>query len=253
MVQFADRKDRAEDPAITALADAMIHLGGEEREALNQLRVVHRFVGKGRSLIREGEPVTLIRVLCKGWALRFNTLEQSRRQILDFALPGDIVGVHLDGLGNSTCDVCAATACDVGEVDVSAFDRLAYRNRGIALGLTKYLTRQLTQANDQVVRLGRMTAYERICSFLLDIHTRQKHSADVNGAVDFPITQTVVADLLGLSVVHLNRQVMRLRREGLVTLSRKKLVIHDVQTLANLASYRDRRFAVRPATFLAAE
>ncbi len=244
---------RVEDPAITALAASMAQLRTEEREGLNHLRVVHRFVGKGRALIREGEPVTLVRVLCKGWAMRCRTLDGSRRQILDFALPGDIVGVHLDGLGSSICDVVAATACEVGEVDVSALDRVAFHNRGVAAGLLKYLSRQLTQANDQMLRLGRMTAYERVCSFLLDIYARQKESADVNGAVDFPITQTVVADLLGLSVVHLNRQVMQLRREGLVTLSRRKLIIHDEQALAAIANYRDRRFAVRPATFLAAE
>lgn len=253
MAQLAERIDSTEDPAITALATGMSHLTPEEREALGNLRVVHRFVGKGRALIREGETVTLVRILCKGWAMRCRTLDDTRRQILDFALPGDIVGVHLDGLGNSICDVVAATACEVGEIDVSALDRVAYRNRGVAFGLTKYISRQLTQANDQVLRLGRMTAYERICSFLLDIYARQRHLADANGAVDFPITQTVVADLLGLSVVHLNRQVMRLRREGLVTLSRRKLLIHDEQTLSELANYRDRRFAVRPATFLAAE
>ncbi len=245
--------NQAEDPAITALAAAMAHLDPEERQALGNLRVVHRFVGKARALIREDEPVTLVRVLCKGWAMRCRTLDDTRRQILDFALPGDIVGVHLDGLGHSICDVVAATPCDVGEVDLSALDRVAHRNRGVAFGMTKYISRQLTQANDQVLRLGRMTAYERICSFLLDIYARQRHLADAKGAVDFPITQTVVADLLGLSVVHLNRQVMRLRREGLVTLSRRQLVIHDEQTLAGLANYRDRRFTPRPATVLAAE
>lgn len=253
MAEPMTQSGRAEDPAITALAAAMVQLGAEEREALNHLRVVHRFVGKGRALIREGEPVTLVRILCKGWAMRCRTLDETRRQILDFALPGDIVGVHLDAGGSSICDVVAATACEVGEIDVSALDRVASHNRGVSTGLLSYLSRQLTQASDQVLRLGRMTAYERVCSFFLEIYTRQKHTADLNGAVDFPITQTVVADLLGLSVVHLNRQVMQLRREGLVSLSRRQLIIHDVPALAEIASYRDRGFAVRQPTVLAAE
>ena len=98
-----------------------------------------------------------------------------------------------------------------------------------------------------------MTAYERVCNLFLDIYSRQRQSARIDGTVDFPITQTIVADLLGLSVVHVNRQVMRLRREGLVSLSRRQLTIHDEHKLRQVARFRDRRFGPQPANFIAAE
>jgi len=98
---------------------------------------------------------------------------------------------------------------------------------------------ELAHTNEQVVRLGRMTAYERVCSFLLDIYERQEPTGADMGTVDFPITQTVVSDALGLSVVHVNRQVMQLRREGLVTLNRRQLTVHDANALARACGRMD--------------
>lgn len=253
MTEHFRETSRFEDPAISALGDGMSGLADGDREALRHLKVVHRFVGRGRALLYEGEAVTQIRVLCKGWAMRSQRLDNDRRQIVDFAIPGDIVGLHVDGAGASVSDVLALTPCEVGEIPLAALERVAYHNRGVATGVHKYVQRQLTQAHDQLLRLGRMTAYERVCSLLLDIYQRQRHSAIVDGRVDFPITQTVLADLLGLSVVHVNRQIMKLRREGLVTLDRSQLTLHDEDRLAKVARFRDRGFVPRPAMFTAAE
>lgn len=253
MTQQFREGTRFEDSAISALGAGMHHLSEDDREALRHLNVVHRFVGRGRPLILEGERVTHLRILIKGWAMRSQLLDSERRQIIDFALPGDVVGLHQDGAGASICDVTAVTPCEVGEIEVAAMNRVSVRNRGVASGLNEYLSRQLTQAHDQILRVGRMTAYERVCSFLLDIYSRQRHTAMMEGRVDFPVTQTVVADMLGLSVVHVNRQIMQLRREGLVTLDRRSLTIHDERRLAAVAGFRDRRYIAPPSIFMAAE
>ncbi len=253
MNENLQRASKFEDPAIAVLCAGMPQLSEDEREALRHINVVHRFLGRGHALLEECADVTHVRVLCKGWAMRCRWLDGERRQVLDFVLPGDLVGLHLDGLGTSICDVISLTACEVGEIDAAELDRVAFRHRGVASGLNRTLSRQLTQANDQILRLGRMTAYEQVCSILLDIHARQRMTASIDRSVDFPITQTVVADMLGLSVVHVNRQVMRLRREGLVTLNRRRLIIHDEKRLAEVARYQDRRYTRRPAVFMAAE
>lgn len=253
MTQQIRERTRFEDPAISILGGGMRHLSEEDREAMRHINVVHRFVGRGRPLVREGDRVTHVRVIIKGWAMRSQSLDIARRQIMDFALPGDLVGLHQDGAGASICDVTALTPCEIGEIELTALNRVSRQNRGVASGLHEYLARQLTQAHDQILRLGRMTAYERVCSILLDIYSRQRHSVIMEGRVDFPITQTVVADMLGLSVVHVNRQVMLLRREGLVTLDRRTLIIHDERRLAEVARFRDRRYLAPPSIYMAAE
>lgn len=244
----------AEEHAISLLAARMQGLSADDWEHLRELPVLHRFVGRGRSILDDGGHVASIRVLCKGWAIRVLELDDERRQILDFVLPGDVIGLHVDGAQVSTGHVIAHTPCELGEIELHELDRLVEENSGIAAGMRHHMTRELAQADMQIVRLGRMTAYERVCSFLLDIYLRQQNRARDNGGVDFPITQTVVSDALGLSVVHVNRQVMQLRREGLVSLNRKQLIVHDAERMAATCGHRTHRFENEgPSTREAAE
>jgi CRP-like cAMP-binding protein len=246
------RRDEAgADPAMTLLGTGMPGLSDDERAALGHLRVVHRFVGRGRPLLRRGTPAGQVRILCKGWAIRSRRLDGARRQVLDVLLAGDLVGLDRDDGGTPLSDADALTACEVAEIDVKSLDRIASLNPGVAAGLTAFATRQLVRASYQVLRLGHMTAYERVSNFLLDIRARQNGAAQA--AVDFPVTQTIMADMLGLSVVHVNRQVMQLRREGLVTLTRRQLVVHDEARLAAIAGFGDQRFAPPAPLHVAAE
>lgn len=233
----------AEEPALYLLATRMKGLSDDAWSALGQLPVLHRFVGRGAPLIGEGARVDHVGIICKGWALRYSTLDRDRRHIQDVLLPGDIVGLISDGSGRATSRVDALTPCEVGEVDLRALNTLARTHAGVAMGLSRHLARELVRAEDHALRLSRMTAYERVCGFLLDLHHRQQEGLSARKTVDCPITQTLVADVLGLSVVHVNRQIMQLRREGVVTLTRRSLTVHDESWLAEASGYRDRHFA----------
>ncbi len=249
---FNIRLKLAEEQAVTFLATRMKGLSETEWDILRALPVVHRFVGRKRSIVKNGAHVSCLRVLCKGWAIRVIELDDERRQILDFVLPGDVVGLHMDGAHVSTCDVVALTPCEVGEIELHDLETAARKYPAISSGLRHHLTRELAQANDQIARLGRMTAYERVCSFLLDIYTRQRVRHPEATQVEFPITQAVVADALGLSVVHVNRQVMRLRREGLVSLHRRRLSVLNPERLAEVCGFRNRQFEFEPRRVLQA-
>lgn len=251
--QFGYALRRSEETAVPLLTARMQGLNEDDLIALKELQVLHRFVGRNRHIMRAGEHVSHLKLLCKGWAIRSVQIDDERRQILDFVLPGDSLGSHVDGAQVMTCDVIALTACEVAELELREVEQVASRRPAFGKGLRHVLTVQLAQANDQVLRLGRMTAYERLCSFLLDIYQRQRLRMPGSDTVDFPITQTVVADALGLSVVHVNRQVMQLRREGLVTLNRRQLVVHDVERLAKVCNYRDWHFEPKRQSLAAAE
>jgi CRP-like cAMP-binding protein len=92
---------------------------------------------------------------------------------------------------------------------------------------------------DQVVRLGRQTAYERICHLLLEFHDRL---GDVglsnNGAFALPLTQEVLADATGLSIVHVNRVLQQLRREQMIDLHGGHAALLDIDHLRQIADYR---------------
>jgi CRP-like cAMP-binding protein len=215
----------------------MPSLSPDDFQALCHLRVVHRFIGRGRSLLSAGEPFQRLRIIVKGWAMH-SRRHHDRRQILDLMLAGDVIGLETDGQHLPLTDVEALTPCEVGEIDLKSLHRIALRSPGIAGGLTRIVAKQLARAEDQILRLGQMTAYERVCHVLLDIHDRQPAAGIDGKPVDFPVTQTVLAALLGLSVVHVNRQVMRLREEGLIVLTRQQLVLCAPERMASIAGIR---------------
>jgi|GEM_PF-6853940 CRP-like cAMP-binding protein len=248
--QFAHPHHFQKDRPAELLGNSMPGLTDQDWLLLGGLRSVHRFVGRGRHLLNENEDVTMLKVICKGWAVRCSAIDKDRRQILDFLLPGDVVGLNVDGRGQALSDVIALTPCEVAEVDQTALHRLSSQSSGITDGIQYLLKRNIARTCDQAVRLGRMTAYERVVSLFLDIFFRQ-HSTMSEGTVDFPITQTVAADALGLSVVHVNRQVMRLRREGEVALTRRQLTLFDPVRLSETVGYRDRGFNNLPSAIAA--
>lgn len=241
-------KELHEHAAVESLLSCMPHLSDIERNAVKSLPIVHRFLGRHSLIMREGEQLNKLLVVCSGWAMRKVTLADGRRQILDFVLPGDVIGLHVDSNQVATCDVEALTSIETAEIDLTEIARRTEANPAIGVGMNIFFLREMTMLSDQVLRLGRMTAYERVCHLLLEIFYRQSECGRVgyNGSVDFPITQAIMADTLGLSVVHVNRQIMQLRREGLVTLNRRCLIVHDQAALQRISEYRPRRLNAVP-------
>ena len=229
------------DPVHQLLARAFPGLSKEDHGVLGVIPTIHRFVSRDTNLVTEGARQTKLRLICSGWAVRSIGLSDSRRQVIGFELPGDLVGLSFDKCANSTNDVRTLTPCEIAEFDLEAFLAVARLQPKIASGLHRYLAWNLCTLGDQVMRLGRMTAYERVCHFLLEIHDRQMPLHEqVEESVDFPITQTVMADALGLSVVHVNRQIMQLRRQGLLSLDRRSFTVHDVDQLREISGYKSR-------------
>lgn len=108
------------------------------------------------------------------------------------------------------------------------------------------MAREAATLGDQVLGLGRMTAYERVCHFLLETFDRQNPHGPDGTSVEFPLTQSIVVDALGLSVVHANRQIMRLRQEGLLDMDRRSLTIYDFNQLQAISGYKSRRIEAVP-------
>lgn len=185
--------------------------------------------------------------ILSGWACRQRLLPDGRRQIFGLMLPGDAVGFHLDASPLATASVVTLTkvalatgeplfisvttpqAHDKGANDASDFRdhmrRSAFLDEGLLL--------------DHVVRLGRQTAYERTAHLFLELHWRSTliGQADEN-SFNMPLTQEILADVLGLSIVHINRTLQQLRREGLIEMAGSRVILRDAAKLAVIAQYR---------------
>lgn len=215
-------------------------LSERERAAMNSLQMTQRLVKRDAEIISESERLERMLVLREGWAIRYATMPDGRRQVLSFVLPGDLISLHLDLNKTVKFGVVSLNSCKIVEIDGREVGHAIRSLPNLVESLNWYVRRELTILGDHTLRLGRMTAYERVCHLLLEIWYRQKFSGAIgdDGVAVFPITQSVVADALGLSVVHVNRQVMRLRREERVTISRRKLTIHDEDGLREASGFR---------------
>ncbi len=235
--------DRAGDRLARVIPDVT----AIEQTALANIPSVNRFVARNTLIAREAQPLDKLRLFISGWAMRSVGIADDRRQIVGFVLPGDLEGFYADFRQASATDVVTLTRCEIAEFSMSDVLRLAHDFPGIGAGFRKYMLAEGTILGNQVLRLGRMTAYERVSHLLLEIFERQVSAAPDGTIVDFPLTQSVVADALGLSVVHVNRQVMRLRQEGLVELDRKSLKILDFNRLQAICNYKIKLMPKAPA------
>jgi CRP-like cAMP-binding protein len=190
----------------------------------------------GSEFLRLGETASEIFVVVNGWALLYALLRDGRRQVLKFALAGDILG-----LGNVTAVLpYTAQALTDLSVCVIARDRLMDACRihpGLALTLLDAMSRDCGLAYEHLTSVGRCTARERLARLLLEIIRRARDGQpDLEAsAIPLPLTQTQIGDALGLTAVHVNRMLGALRDEGIIALSRRTLCVLDETGLAAAA------------------
>jgi CRP-like cAMP-binding protein len=190
----------------------------------------------GEELVPEGRSARP-RFILSGWACRQRVLPDGRRQIFSLLLPGD--GVALGGkVAAEISAVAALTALETVDAEPVLAAVAAGKAPGLARALAAIEPIEQTQLFDHMVRLGRQTAYERVAHFLLELQQR----LEVVGLGDsqrfpLPLTQEILADALGLSIVHVNRTLQQLRRERLIELRSGVAILLQRALLADIADY----------------
>jgi CRP-like cAMP-binding protein len=179
--------------------------------------------------------------LISGWAARVRWLADGRRQIVSLVLPGEGLGVCERPEPLALCPVIAVTGITLAHAD--AVKRLAFESdgpNGSDLRIALKLSAALDEAGliDQVVRLGRQTALERISHLFLELRFRLSLTDMVrDDAFDLPLTQEQLADVLGLSTVHVNRTLQQLRTEEAVEFRNGRLRLLRPALLEGLTDY----------------
>lgn len=212
-------------PAITRLA-ALADLDCDAQAALELAVRRTRHTRRRRELIAEGDEITVTHLILGGWAARVRNLKDGRQQIINFLLPGDIIGHHGQERPAASSAVVAITeldSCMAPGASVSPTLARAYAH-----------SKALEEAYllSQVTRLGRLNAHERLADLLLELHERLELAGLAEkGRFTLPITQEALADALGLTPVHVNRTLQDMRREGSVDWKAREMHLPDLDTL----------------------
>lgn len=203
----------------------------------------------GEALIHEGQTDAPLYTLLHGWAFRFKTLSDGRRQILNFLLAGDFIGVQQKMGDAAAHGVTALTDAVFCVFQRDALWELHRQQPAMGFNVTWLTAHEESLVDDTLLSVGRRSAEERIATLLILLYKRAAALQSDGGAngVPFPLTQQHVADGLGLSLVHTNKTLRALERRGLHRIADGRLHLRDVKALARLADlYGDGRPAPRP-------
>lgn len=220
-----------------------------ELELVQSLKRRDLHLPVGSALIQEGQVDAPLYTLQKGWAFRFKTLSDGRRQILNILLAGDFIGVQQkmgDASAHGVETLTDAVFCVFQRDSLWEIHR---RSPSMGFNITWLTAHEESLVDDTLLSVGRRSAEERIAMLLILLFKRAAALQTDAGAsgVPFPLTQQHVADALGLSLVHTNKTLRKLERRGLHQIGDGRLFMRDVKALARLADlYGDGRPPVRP-------
>ena len=221
--------------------EAFLPASDEELKTIQSFRVGSRRVEAGSSIVEEHRPSAQLFTLYAGWAFRYKTLSDGRRQILSFLLPGDFIGLQDEFADGQTHGVEAVT-----DVTLCAFSRdrlwaLFHARPKLGYDITWLAAREEKMVDDNLVTTGRRNAGERVAMLLMHLYRRAERVGMVrDGWVEFPFNQQHIADALGLSLVHTNKTLRRLQRLGLYKLDAGWLRILEPHALEALGDYFER-------------
>jgi CRP-like cAMP-binding protein len=225
----------------TPLTDKLVHLAplsAADVAVLNTLQSPTRPMARHRELIGAGRQYDGLLILIDGIALRSHVLPDGRRQILNVVIPGDMIGFPAAFFERALYSVSALTDTVVSSVPFTRLLELFEKEPRVAATLFWSLSCEAAMYTEHLIGVGRRSSIERVGHFLLELLMRfQAIGLADERSYQMPLTQELIADVLGLSHQHVNRTLRQLREEDLVAIEGQTVVIRDVEALARLADF----------------
>ena len=195
-------------------------------------------LGPRESVVRQGDVPRSAHVLLEGQTCRYRLLANGRRQITAILVPGDVC--DLEAAMRSRADYFVETLAPsvLGEIPLARLDPSDDADPETRRALWRHLLRDEAIAREWMVGLGRRSAKERIAHLFCELRERLRMSGlGAGDCYDLHLTQADLADVLGLSTVHVNRSLKELRQDGLAEVRRGALHVADPAALAKLAGF----------------
>jgi CRP-like cAMP-binding protein len=217
---------------------AFVALSETELAVLNRLHQRRRNFVAGLDLVEQGQSDSAAYILASGWVCSYKILPNGLRQIVDFQIPGDFLGLRSVLLLTSDHCIEPVTPIEASEVLASELLDAFTETPRLAAAVLWAASRDEAMVVEHLINIGRRDAVERVGHFLLEIGARLTlvGMGDKTGFA-CPLSQYHLADALGLSAVHVNRVLRQLREEGLVTFRNRKVTFHDRDRLCSLVGF----------------
>ena len=195
----------------------------------------------GSILCRQGEEEDKVFFVKSGWGLFYRDLPNGERQILDTPLRGDLVGFRSISMQNpSPWFASLASITELSVIEIPKKDLLAamLADGNQAVQIACALARQNTILAEHLMNAGRRDAPTKLAHFLLELEERLSHVGLASlGRYECPLTQHELADILGMTTVHVNRTLRELRESDLISFKSGHVDVIDRKRLVKLAGF----------------
>jgi CRP-like cAMP-binding protein len=219
----------------------------EELDFISWFKSSELSVETGSTVLRQGANSAYVYTVLAGWGFRYKLLEDGRRQILNFVLPADFIGLQAGVLNEMQHSVEALTNMLLCVFPKEKLWELYTRRPSLAFDLTWLAAREEQIIDEHLLNVGRRTALERIAFLFIYLFVRAQQVGLAKGdTIALPLTQQHLADTLGMSLVHLNKTLRRLTASNAVRWKPKLLEILDRERLAAIAGAEFTEPAPRP-------
>lgn len=227
-----------QNPLVTKL-EQFARLSDEDQRALHTLtsQPVRRYQ-PDTDIVCEGDAPQTVRLVLSGWAYRYKQLPDGRRQVVALLLPGDLCDHNVFVLSEVDHSIGALNDVTLVEIPPAAFEAMmtAHPHVTRALGWASLVNAAMQR--EWVLNLGRRVAVERLTHLFCEVFYRLRAIGLTQGdSCEMPLTQTDLADVIGMTPVHVNRVLQTLRRQKLVELRGRRLTIPDLEGLERAALF----------------
>ncbi len=192
-------------------------------------------------LYQEGAPAAMAYTLYQGWLLLYRTHSDGGRQGLRIALPGDFVGFVPESdafYSHSAMAITDVVLCGFRQPDMQA---ILAADLDVARQMTTIQAGYLETCEASILGLGRKSAEQRIAFEIAELkHRLEQLNIVAPGAtaIPFPLTQEMLGEPTGLTPVHTNRVLRKLREDGIMICERQRVEILDAPRLLELGEFQ---------------
>ncbi|PVE24786.1 cyclic nucleotide-binding protein [Microvirga sp. KLBC 81] len=216
-------------------------LSSEEKTSLERTAAQKvRQLNPREDIVYEGDRPSQINLILEGWACRYKVLEDGRRQIMGYSIPGDICDMRMFILKEMDHSIGAITPVSLAEIPKDTIIELTdtYPRLSRAFWWDSLVENAISR--EWIVNNSQREATERMAHLFCELFIRLRmvgltrdHSCEI------PVTQADLGETLGLSTVHVNRTLQELRASNLIVLKGKALTIPDLEALQEVALFND--------------
>ena len=204
-------------------------------------------IDRGTQVLVQGQRSAHVFTVLEGVLIRFKLLEDGRRQIVNFMFPGDLVGLQAamgEPLAHGVEALTGARLCVFAR---GRFPELVLNHPELGYDVIWLAAKEEAALEEHLVALGQRTARERIAYLAVFLVQRAIETGLAQGnSLTLTVTQTQIADMLGLSLVHTNRTLQTLRQSNLILWNLSEIQIADMDAAREYARFDHPQETRRP-------